>query len=72
MKSDSIKNARETANRLVTNIKKVIVGNDDAIYMVVAALLCKGHVLIEGGSPGVTEAYYPEAVVSVIHAQKKI
>ena len=72
MRSDSIKNARETANRLVTNIKKVIVGNDDAIHMVVAALLCKGHVLIEG-VPGVGKTMFARSLaLSVSGTFKRI
>lgn len=33
--------------RLIQNIQKVIVGKDEAIQLILAALLCEGHVLLE-------------------------
>ena len=72
MKSNAISDARETADRLVANIEKVIVGNHDAIQMVVAALLCKGHVLIEG-VPGVGKTMFARSLaLSVSGAFKRI
>ena len=49
--NSSFAHAQETASRLIANIQKVIVGKEEAVRFVVMALLCKGHVLIEGG-PG--------------------
>jgi MoxR-like ATPase len=49
--SSSLDGARETAVRLIANIEKVIVGKRDSVRLVVMALLCRGHVLVEGG-PG--------------------
>ena len=37
----------ETAQKLRENIKRVIVGKDDAIDLILTALLCEGHVLLE-------------------------
>jgi MoxR-like ATPase len=37
----------EVANRLRTNIQKVIVGKDDVIDLALVALLCEGHILLE-------------------------
>lgn len=37
----------ETIPRLLENVKKVIVGNDDALELAVVGLLCEGHILIE-------------------------
>lgn len=37
----------ELAGKIRNNIKKVIVGCDDAIDLCVIALLCKGHILLE-------------------------
>ena len=51
MQNDSLAHARETAARLIANITKVIVGKEGAVQLVVMALFCRGHVLIEGG-PG--------------------
>ncbi|MBI4202623.1 MAG: MoxR family ATPase [Chloroflexi bacterium] len=44
--------SRETAQRILDNVAKVILGKDDAIRLGVMALLCQGHVLIED-VPGV-------------------
>ena len=40
------------ADRVITNVEKVILGQREAIEMILAALLCEGHVLIED-VPGV-------------------
>lgn len=45
-------NGRETAFRIIDNIRQVIVGKDRAIEFGVIALTCQGHVLIED-IPGV-------------------
>ena len=42
----------EIADRIIDNVKKVIIGKDDAIRLGVIALMCQGHVLIED-VPGV-------------------
>ncbi len=44
--------ARGTAELMVKNVKKVIVGKDTAIELGVIALMCRGHALIED-VPGV-------------------
>ena len=44
--------AREVAQRVVDNVKKVIVGKDQAIELGVISLICQGHTLIED-VPGV-------------------
>ena len=44
--------ARSTAEQLVNNVKKVMIGKDTAIELGVIALMCRGHVLIED-VPGV-------------------
>lgn len=43
---------KETAERLLKNVSRVIVGKTDTIHLVFIALLCEGHVLIED-VPGV-------------------
>ena len=52
MDNISLNGTRETVRRLMANIQKVIVGKQEAIQLVVMALMCRGHVLIEGG-PGI-------------------
>ncbi len=44
--------ARAVAERIINNIKRVMVGKDDAVRLGVIALMCRGHVLIED-VPGV-------------------
>lgn len=44
--------ARSTAKLIVDNVKKVIIGKDQAIELGVLALMCQGHALIED-VPGV-------------------
>jgi MoxR-like ATPase len=38
---------KETADRIITNVEEVIVGKRKAVELVLIALLCKGHVLLE-------------------------
>ena len=44
--------AREVAQRIVDNVKRVIVGKDSAVELGIIALMCQGHALIED-VPGV-------------------
>jgi MoxR-like ATPase len=47
-----LENARSTAQLIVDNVKRVILGKEGAIELGVIALMCQGHVLIED-VPGV-------------------
>ena len=38
----------EVARKLRENIQKVIVGKDEPIDLTLVAVLCEGHVLLEG------------------------
>ena len=49
------------ADRVITNVEKVILGQREAIEMILAALLCEGHVLIED-VPGVGKTMLARAV----------
>lgn len=51
------------ANLVVANIEKVIIGQREAIELILAALLCDGHVLIED-VPGVGKTMLARAVAS--------
>ncbi len=44
--------SREVAQRIIDNVKKVIVGKDRAVELGIIALICRGHALIED-VPGV-------------------
>jgi MoxR-like ATPase len=45
--SDAAGSAIEIANRFLTNIEQVVRGKHEEIKLVLAALICKGHVLFE-------------------------
>ena len=38
---------QQFANRIIQNVEQVIVGKRDAIELLMVALLCEGHVLLE-------------------------
>jgi MoxR-like ATPase len=52
---------KQAAERLVENIGKVIVGKKEAIELVLAAIFCEGHVLIED-VPGIGKTMLARAV----------
>jgi MoxR-like ATPase len=51
---DEAKAARESLNRVRAEVAKAVVGQDAAVTGLVIALLCRGHVLLEG-VPGVAK-----------------
>lgn len=52
---------KETADRIMANVEKVIVGKHDVVKMVQVALLCEGHLLVED-VPGVGKTMLARAV----------
>jgi MoxR-like ATPase len=52
---------REVADRLTSNVGKVIVGKKETVELVLVALLCEGHVLIED-VPGIGKTMLAKAV----------
>jgi len=52
---------RELRERVVAEVGKVIVGQDEAVDLLLAALVCRGHVLLEG-VPGVAKTLAANAV----------
>ena len=50
--SQDLKWARDESQKIIENVKKVIVGKDGAVELAVVALICSGHILIED-VPGV-------------------
>ena len=52
---------KQAADRLVNNVSKVIVGKQETVELVLVALLCEGHVLIED-IPGIGKTMLAKAV----------
>ncbi len=53
----------EVAERLRTNIQKVIVGKDDVINLTLVAVLCEGHILLED-VPGIGKTTLARALAA--------
>jgi MoxR-like ATPase len=51
------------ADRVIANVERVIIGQREAIELILAAMLCEGHVLIED-VPGVGKTMLARAVAS--------
>lgn len=58
---------RDAANRIRQELAKVIVGQKDVIDQILVALLCEGHVLLEG-VPGIAKTLIARAIALVISA----
>jgi len=48
---------KSLTERVVDNVKKVIIGKDDAVRLMVIAVLSQGHVLLED-VPGLNRLYF--------------
>jgi len=59
---------RSIADRVSTNVERVIVGKRREVQLVLVALLCRGHVLIED-VPGVGKTVLAKAIARSIGAQ---
>ena len=59
--SSDILRIKETAERFIQNVSKVIVGKRETVELVLVALLCEGHVLIED-VPGIGKTMLAKAV----------
>jgi MoxR-like ATPase len=62
--------ARATLGRLRAEIAKVVVGQDAAVTGLVVALLCRGHVLLEG-VPGVAKTLLVRALAAALDLNTK-
>ncbi len=61
MENFSLDDARDVAEKLTANLKKVIVGKEAVLRLGVMALLCRGHMLIEG-VPGVGKTIFARSL----------
>jgi MoxR-like ATPase len=62
--------ARAALNRLRAEVGKVVVGQDAAVTGLVIALLCRGHVLLEG-VPGVAKTLMVRALAASLAVETK-
>ena len=60
-----MESARTIADRVTTNVERVIVGKHREVQLVLVALLCRGHVLIED-VPGVGKTVLAKAIARSI------
>lgn len=60
----------DTAKKIISNIKKIIIGKDEAIELTLIALLCKGHLLIED-VPGVGKTSLAAALAASLNCSFK-
>jgi MoxR-like ATPase len=60
-------NIAETADRIRSNVQKVIVGKDEVIDQVLVAVLCEGHVLLED-VPGIGKTTLARAMAASLGA----
>ncbi|MFR9753375.1 AAA family ATPase [Nocardia sp. 004] len=70
--TDTIPMAEEAAaafHALRTEIGKAVVGNDNAVMYLVLALLCRGHVLLEG-VPGVAKTLLVRALAAALDLEQ--
>jgi MoxR-like ATPase len=58
-----VEDPRSTAERIIANVEKVIVGKNDELRLAVVALICHGHALIED-VPGVGKTMLARALAS--------
>jgi len=61
---------KEAADRFISNVNKVIVGKKEAIELVLVALLCEGHVLIED-VPGIGKTMLAKATAKSLECSFK-
>src|SRR5215813_7717077 len=57
----AMENIKEVADRIIANVEEVIVGKRKAVELVLIALLCKGHVLLED-VPGTGKTMLAKAI----------
>src|SRR3954449_2808141 len=60
-----LERAKQTADRLLANVETVVHGKRDRIQLVVAALICRGHVLFED-VPGTAKTVLARAIAGSI------
>lgn len=65
MSSVNLTFVKDLTDRIVSEMEKRIVGNEQNIYLVLATLFARGHVLIEG-VPGIAKSYLASTLAEVL------
>jgi len=65
-----ISQIKEAAEKFVNNVSQVIVGKEKTIELVLVALLCEGHILIED-VPGIGKTMLAKATAKSLHGSIK-
>jgi MoxR-like ATPase len=63
--ADTFNPAREVAARLLSNVERVVLGKTEQIQLVLAALACRGHVLLED-VPGTAKTVLARAIAQSV------
>src|SRR5260221_11382396 len=66
--SREIRAIQELASRLVEQASRVLVGQQDAIELLIVALLARGHVLLEG-VPGTAKTLMAKTLAHLVDAE---
>ena len=68
--SPSVAVVRTTAERVVNEIRKVVVGQDEVIEQILVVLLAGGHILLEG-VPGIAKTLIVRAMALAFNCEFK-
>jgi MoxR-like ATPase len=66
--STDLASLREVADRIKSNVQKVVVGKNDAIDLALVALLCRGHALLED-VPGIGKTTMAKALAASLDCE---
>ncbi len=70
MYSVDLNTVKDLTDRIVNEMKKRIIGNEQNIYLILATLFARGHVLIEG-VPGIAKSYLASTLADVLGLKYK-
>ena len=62
---DQIKQESERFQKLIHEVKKVVIGQEDTLHFILIAVLCNGHILLEG-VPGVAKTTMIKAITRAL------
>ncbi len=61
---------KEVTDKIVNEMSKRIIGNEETLYVVLATLYARGHVLLEG-VPGIAKSYLASSLAEVLGLKHK-